>query len=93
MSVEKAAAGQTMRPVYEQPGDTRSVAEYMVVRAALGEEGLGYILMFSHDPVVGDEEYGPMMARIFESFTLPGAVDGGRKPDPHRRVCRAIVSA
>ena len=79
-----------MRLVYQDASTSCSVTEYMVVRASLREEGLGYILTFSHDPVVGDEEYGQMMAGIFESFTLLGAVDGGRKPDLHRRVCRAI---
>ena len=77
VSVETSAVGETMRLVYRVASTSRSVTEYMVVRAALGEEGLGYILMFSRDPVAGDEEYGPMMAGIFESFTLLGAVDGG----------------
>lgn len=76
VSVETTTVGETMRLVCQDASTSRGVTEYMVVRAALRKEVLGYILLFSHDPVVGDEEFGSMMAGIFESFTLLGAVDG-----------------
>ena len=77
VSVETTVVGETMRLIYLDVSTSRRVTEYMVVRASLREEGLGYILTFSRGPVVGNDEHTTVMSRIFESFTLLGAVDGG----------------
>ena len=69
MSVETAAAGETMRLVYEHTSPSRRVIEYMVVRAPMGEGGLGYILTFSGGPVVGGDEPLTLVAEMFETFS------------------------
>ena len=76
MSVETAAAGDAMRLVYQHAGASRRVIEYMVVRAPMGEGGLGYILTFSGGPVVGEDERVTLAAQILETFRLLGVANG-----------------